>query len=196
MLALALAYPLLVHASILWPDPRIKWLALAVLCALPLYAGLRARRWWAWAALLAALAGSAALVAAGASQYLLYLPPVLIPLSLLVLFAGSLRQGREPLITRMARLARGALPADLERYTRRLTVLWSAIFAGLVLSGAALACFAPLPIWSIATNFIHYFLIGAVFVGEYLFRRWRFRHLPHPGFLAYVRLIAPRMRSP
>lgn len=196
MLALVIAYPLLVHASILWPEPWLRWSALAVLCALPLYASLKAGRAWAWALLLAALAACGALVAADASQVLLYLPPVLIPLALLMPFARSLRAGEEPLITRMARIARGTLPPDLAPYTRHLTILWVVVFALMILSAVLLALFASLHVWSIATNFVHYFVIGALILGEYLYRRWRFRHLPHPGFIAYLRLIVPRTRTP
>jgi uncharacterized membrane protein len=196
MLALVIAYPLLVHASILWPEPWLRWAALAVLCALPIYGALRAGRWWAWALFLAALAASAALVATNSSQLLLYLPPVLIPLALLMPFARSLRAGQEPLITRMARISRGGvLPPDLAPYTRGLTILWTAVFALMIVSAILLTLFAPLHVWSIATNFVHYFVIGALIVGEYLYRRWRFRHLPHPGFFAYLRLLAPRART-
>lgn len=196
MFALVLAYPLLVHASVLWPEPWLRWAALAVLCALPLYGALRAGRWWAWVVFLVALAACGALVATNSSQLLLYLPPVLIPLALLMPFARSLRRGQEPLITRMARISRGTLPPDLAPYTRWLTILWAVVFALMTLSAVLLTLFAPLHVWSLATNFVHYFVIGALIVGEYVYRRVRFRHLPHPGFFAYLRLIAPRPRAP
>ncbi|HZF15166.1 MAG TPA: hypothetical protein VE046_04410 [Steroidobacteraceae bacterium] len=195
MLALALAYPLIVHASILWPEAWLKWLAIAVLAALPLYPMLRAGRWWAWLALAVALAASAGLVAIGASRFLLYLPPVLIPLSLLVLFGSSLRSGQEPLVSRIARFERGTLSDDLAAYTRRLTLLWSLLFVALTISAIVLAIAATPRVWSLATNFIHYLVIGAAFVGEYAYRRWRFRHLPHAGFIANLRLIAARTRT-
>lgn len=195
MLALALAYPLIVHASILSPEPWLKWLAIAVLSALPLYPMLRARRWWAWLALFAAFAACAGLVMLSASRFLLYLPPVLIPLSLLALFGSSLRTGREPLISKIARFERGTLTEELARYTRRLTLLWSLLFAALAISAIVLAIAAPPRVWSLATNFIHYFVIGAAFAGEYAYRRWRFRHLPHAGFIANLRLIAARTRA-
>jgi len=40
MPALAVAYPVLAHLSVIWPRPWLQWLALAVLCALPLFGGL------------------------------------------------------------------------------------------------------------------------------------------------------------
>jgi uncharacterized membrane protein len=197
MFVLALAYPLLVHLAVLWPKPWLEWLALAVLCALVLYRGLRSGRIWAWGAFTAALAASALLVFLRGAHWLMLLPPVAIPLSLFFVFSSSLHHGRVALVTRMATLMRGPLPPDLERYTRAVTVLWTAVFVGLTLSAIALSLFASRELWSLATNFIHYLIIGAVFVGEYAYRRWRFRHHSHPSFWAYVRGLAPvRSRSP
>jgi len=95
------------------------------------------------------------------------------------------------MVTRFALLARGSLPPDLEHYTRRVTVLWIVVFVILTLSAVLLAVFASRELWSLATNFLHYLLIGGVFVAEYAYRRWRFRHHEHPGFLAYLRGLNP-----
>ena len=56
MPVLLLAYPVLVHLAVLWSAPRLEWLALVVMCAIPLYQGLRALRPGHWLSLLA-LAG-------------------------------------------------------------------------------------------------------------------------------------------
>src|SRR5262249_58781310 len=55
--------------------------------------------------------------------------PVVINVFLCVLFGLTLRRGHEPLITRFARLEHDVLPPQVERYTRRLTVLWTLFFA-------------------------------------------------------------------
>jgi uncharacterized membrane protein len=191
MLALALAYPLLVHAAILWPHAWLEWLALAVLGALPLYRALRKPRLWAWCAWALFLAACGLVVAAGRSHWLLFIPPVVIPLTLLVVFAGSLRRGRVPMVTHVATIVRGPLPPDLAHYTRGVTLMWCVVFAILTACAVAFAVFATLETWSLFTNFGCYLLIGAVFVGEYVFRRLRFRHHSHPGFVEYVRRIAP-----
>jgi uncharacterized membrane protein len=197
MPALAVAYPVLAHLSVIWPRPWLQWLALAVLCALPLAGALRAGRRWAWGALLAGLAGSFAAVRTGVGQWVLFLPPVAIPLSLLAVFAGSLRAGQVPLVTQFARLARGSLPADLERYTRRVTILWVIVLAVLTASAVACALFASRETWSLVTNFLHYLVLGAVFAGEYLYRRIAYSHHEHDGFLRYLRgLGSIRSRSP
>jgi uncharacterized membrane protein len=68
---------------------------------------------------------------------------------------------------------------------------FSDVFVILTLSAVLLAAFASREWWSLATNFLHYLLIGAVFVAEYAWRRWRFRHHEHPGFIAYLRGLKP-----
>jgi uncharacterized membrane protein len=196
MLALALAYPVLVHLAVLWPLPWLQWAALAALSALPLYPSLRARRTWAWVALSACLVASTLIVRWHGTHWVLLLPPIAIPLSLLIVFGASLRSGQQPMVTRFALMARGSLPPELATYTRQVTVLWVAVFVILTLSAILLALFASPEIWSLATNFLHYLLIGVVFAGEYAWRRWRFRHLEHPGFFAYLRQLKPaRLRS-
>jgi uncharacterized membrane protein len=197
MLLLALLYPLLVHIAVLWPYPWLEWLALAVLAALVLFPHLQARRLWSWCALGLALTASAWLVVNGRAQWLLVLPPIAVPLSLLLVFGSTLRAGQMPLITRIATLVHGTLPEDLARYTRSLTIFWAVLFALLTLSATGLALFASRATWSLATNFVHYLLIGVIFLLEYIYRRWRFSHHSHPSFSAYLRLLTPsRLRTP
>jgi uncharacterized membrane protein len=53
-----------------------------------------------------------------------------------------------------------------------------------------LAVFAPMPLWSLFTNFINYLLLAALFPLEYLYRRIRYQHLPHTGFIGYLRDVS------
>lgn len=196
MFPLAVAYPVLVHLAVIWPRPWLEWLALAALGALVLYPALRARRPWAWPVLATCFVVSALVVRWQGTHWILLVPPIAIPLSLLIVFGSSLRPGHQPLVTRFALLARSSLPPELVAYTRQVTVLWVVVLGALALSATLLPVFASRELWSLATNFVHYFVIGAVFVGEYLWRRWRFRHLEHPGFFTYLRQLKPmRMRS-
>ncbi|HKY91731.1 MAG TPA: hypothetical protein VJM11_11860 [Nevskiaceae bacterium] len=189
MAVLVVSYPILVHLSVLLHQPLLQWLSLVVLCAVPQYAGLKAGRPRAW--LLLGLLGALLLIVTrlGGGLYALFLPPIVLPAMLLILFGGSLRRGREPLITRMARATRTELPADLERYSRQVTVLWVVVLAAQVALAAGLALFASAETWSWYTNVASYVVIGAVFAIEYGWRRWRFRHLAHPGVVEYVRLL-------
>lgn len=188
-LALLLAYPLLVHLAVVWDAPHLEWLALVVLCAIPQYPGLRAGRPANWL-LLSALAGLLYVLAGiGGGIYALFLPPVVIPAMVLALFAGSLRAEQVPLVTRVAQAVEGPLEPEMRVYTRHVTVLWTLVLAALTAAEAGLAAFAPLPVWSLFSNFVNYVLVGLVFVLEYLYRRLRFPDHNHLGFIDYMRRV-------
>jgi uncharacterized membrane protein len=190
MFWLGLGYPLLAHLAVLTHDQRLEWLALVWLLGLAISGALIQRRPWAWAALLAGSALLWWLVMEGNGLYALYLPSAAIPAALFMLFALSLRTGELPLVTRIARLMHdGPFPDDLVVYTRQVTQLWCAVCAALFLSAVMLALFASPELWSLMTNVVHYAVLGAVFVLEYGYRRWRFRHLEHSGLFQYLRRL-------
>jgi uncharacterized membrane protein len=191
MFWLALGYPLLAHLSVMLADRRLQWLALVWLVGVSLSGALLQGRAWAWAS----WAGVAALiwwlVVAGHGLYALYVPPAAIPGALFLVFAGSLRAGQTPLITRIAAIMHeGALPDDLVKYTRQVTVLWCVVCAALFLSAVCLAWLASPELWSLMTNLVHYLVLGAVFVLEYAWRRIRFRHHEHLGLVQFLRRVA------
>lgn len=139
-----------------------------------------------WATLFLVLAGYPL-----ASRYILshgwavgrlsFLLPVIVYCALFALFAGTLRSGRMPMISRFARMEQGELNEELSAYTRRLTAIWSAFFLGMAALAAGLAAWAPLQVWYLHTFFFSYVLIAALFLGEYVYRRWRYpnyRHAP------------------
>jgi uncharacterized membrane protein len=191
MFWLALGYPLLAHLAVMLADRRLQWLALVWLLGVSLAAALRQGRAWAWIAWIAAGAMCWWLVVEGRGLYALYVPAAAIPAALGLLFAGSLRVGQVPLITRIATLMHeGSLPEDLVRYTRQVTLLWALVCASLFLSAVLLAWLAPAEIWSLMTNVVHYGVLGAVFVLEYLWRRLRFRHHEHLGLFQFLRRVA------
>lgn len=122
---------------------------------------------------------------------LLFLPPAAINVAMGLIFATTLRRGGEPLISRYARAERGggALPADLARYTRRLTVVWSTYFFLAAAVGVLLAVFAPLAVWSTFANVVSYVLVAVLFVGEHAFRTRRFAHYDHASLLRLLRTV-------
>ena len=175
----AIAWPLSIHGAVLlgaadW-GPRLT--ALAATFGAFLWAA-AARRAYAYA-LAAALAASLGGLAFGAPSLLLFAPPILINAALALVFGASLRPGREPVISVFARMEQGPLPADLERYTRLLTWVWTALFAAMAAAALALALFGSLAAWSTFTNLVAYMLALALFVGEYAYRRWRYRQYRH-----------------
>jgi len=122
------------------------------------------------------------------TQYALYLPPVIINLAMLAVFGGTLLPGREPLITTFHRMT---ISCDIDpviiTYTHRLTYIWAFLFAAMAVESTLLAVFAPLTVWSLFTNFLNYFFVIVLLVGEYFYRIVRYQHLPHPSLLQFLR---------
>ena len=181
---LLLGYPALTHASVVTGLAYLAWAAWLCIAAL-VYLSFPGPWGFAGFALLAA----APLVAD--TDALLKLPPVIIDLALAVWFGRTLAPGEEPMISWFARLVRGTeLPPDLARYTRISTKVWTAFFVSMAAVAAALAVLATPWTWSVFTNGIDYLLVGVLFVGEYVFRRVRYRHHEHRPFADVVRTVA------
>jgi uncharacterized membrane protein len=178
------AYPAMSHLGVVTGELRWAVVGLALL-AWGLFA---ARMRGSVAALVGLLTLGLGLgVSALLPAAVLYAPPLGLYVTLGALFALTLRRGDEPMVSRFARIERGGeLPPDLARYTRTLTGLWSAFFALMAAVSFSLALSAPLETWSLFTNLVSYVLVGLFFVGEYLFRRARFRHHPHVGFVEFL----------
>jgi uncharacterized membrane protein len=177
-LALALAYPFAVHYAVLSgrAAPALALLAglAGYVMAMLLPIGPRVR----W--LLPLAASALALTAPDAGNRLFDVPPILIPIALCWLFGRTLVKGRTPLISRFAELEQGgALTAELARYTRRLTWVWTLFFIALAAVSAWLAASGDRVAWSWFTNFASYLLVGALFLGEYAYRRVRYRRYRH-----------------
>jgi len=110
------------------------------------------------------------------------LMPVLVNLLLARFFQVTLEPGSEPLISRIARIARGvtgALPAELAGYTRRLTAAWAVFFLMLALNSALLAAFARLETAILFANTLNPIFMGVFFVLENLYRLYRYRSYTH-----------------
>jgi len=125
----------------------------------------------------------------GKQVNVMYLPPVLINATLLMVFARTLLPGETPLVSRVASLWRGALDDAVARYTRRVTIAWVVFFAVMVAESIVLALFAPVYIWSLFTNFLNYLSVLFFFIVEY---RLRFQFLPnheHLEFRDFCRLL-------
>ena len=135
----------------------------------------------AWTAVLALGVGLGFLLNPALS---LTLVPAWVNLLLARMFQMTLEAGSEPLISRIARIARqesGVLPPELAAYTRRLTGAWAVFFLVLALNSVLLALLArPATVWLFA-NTLNPLLMAAFFVVENLYR-WRryraFRHTP------------------
>jgi len=127
-----------------------------------------------------------------ALKWAVYSPPVLIDLVLCWLFGRTLRRGAEPLVTSFARHAHGGvLPHGIPAYTRRVTLLWTLLLAAMAAAAAGLAAFGSERVWALFVYAASPALIAALFLGEFAWRRVRFRHLPRQrlaDMLQYLRL--------
>lgn len=99
-------------------------------------------------------------------------------LALLWYFGRTLRPGREPLITRLARRVHGVLPPGVEEFTRGVTRFWCAFFAGQLAVSGLLLAFAPFEYWSLFVNVLNLPLVVLMFAVDYAARAIRFRGQP------------------
>ncbi len=103
----------------------------------------------------------------------------LLPIALYLLFCArfgwTLRDGRVPLITWYTRVQyHGEVPIELQAYTRHLTVMWTWLFAVFAAECALLEGFASREIQVFFINYVNYPMVAIVFLGEHLYRTWRF----------------------
>ena len=102
-------------------------------------------------------------------------------------FGRTLRGGREPLITGVARRVHGTLSAPIEAYTRQVTVAWCVFFAAQIAISATLFLVAPLEAWSLFVNVLNFPLIVLMFAGEYLVRTLLHPEHPRASIVATLR---------
>lgn len=98
-------------------------------------------------------------------------------LFLLWCFGRTLVPGSEPMVTRFARRVHGALPPDMERFTRNVTMAWCVFFAAQLIASVMLYAFASLEHWSVFVNLLNLPLLGLMFAGQ-----WFCRNVRHPEF--------------
>ncbi|WP_394202383.1 hypothetical protein [Shewanella waksmanii] len=172
--ALIIGYPLAVFFGLHLLPPGVVALVLCV--ALILRLALQKQQVKAMMApILVGIGLTAASFIAKEQQWLLYYP-VVINLSMLALFAYSLKQG-PTMIERLARLKEPDLPQAAIPYLRKVTKLWCGLFIFNGLMAWYTASFTTLAVWTWYNGLIAYLLIGAMFAGEWLYRTfWLKKH--------------------
>ena len=88
-------------------------------------------------------------------------------LALAILFGRTLLPGHEALVTRFARVLHPALPPEVERYTRHVTLAWTILFTTLFALSCALHFAGLQAAWSVLANIVNPVAIVAMFVIEY-----------------------------
>lgn len=128
------------------------------------------------------------------------------------IFARTLRHGREPLIQRFVRLIEGEPRLELpgvRGYARGVTVFWACLLGAMAalslaialcaVPGGWLATFGMRAPFALPGSLLTWYpeagcwtVLLAAFVGEYLFRRWHLRAIPHPDPRRFVAQILRR----
>jgi uncharacterized membrane protein len=189
-------YPILIHLGFTGgaADPARTVLLMAPMAALGCWLLARSRNRMLWLLVAAGAAGATWLLARGTGlgTTLLYgVPHAAAYLFMLGLFGRTLLPGREAIITRIARHARGGtLPPVMERYTRKLTAAWCVFFTAQLAGSALLLAFGSLESWSLFINVLSFPLVGLMFAGDYLYRVIRYRHLPQSSIATAIQAYA------
>lgn len=194
-IVLIACYPLIAHLSILLNKPELHLIAFCCVLTGVLWHGIIKPdiRIWIWFVLINL--SFFILSRYRLDIYVLYIPPLLIPLLLLIYFGKTLLHNEIPLITAIADAARGPLTPAMQIYTRKLTQVWCLIFALLIVESLMLISFYNLSVWSWATNFVNYILLAIIFIGEFAFRKKKFPEHDHPTFWDYIKIIGQSFRK-
>lgn len=208
-LVLVLLYMVATHLAVVLPSERMALASINLLALILLYAPLRKRRPWAYIAMVVALAMLYEGGGARMAQVVIFLPPVLVNLSLCWIFGHTLLGESTPLVLRIVRLLHGThdLADPVPSYARKVTVCWTALFlfnavACLVLALCAapgglliLAGYRPMftvPVrdWSLFADIGSNVLVGLMFIIEYIYRRRIFPWQPYRNFFDFLRRAA------
>jgi uncharacterized membrane protein len=107
---------------------------------------------------------------------------------LAVLFGRTLGHDREPLCSRLAAITHGRLDEKLARYTRQVTIAWTAFFAATAALSILLFVAAPIAVWSAFANVLSLPLVALMFAAEYAVRLRRLPDIKHVTILDTVRM--------
>lgn len=127
---------------------------------------------------------------------LYYLQHLAIHLVLALLFGRTLFRPGDSLVTQMARLAHeGFLSSVQLRYTRRVTIAWTAYFLLVAAVSSALFFFAPPVIWSFFANVLSVPLLFTMFAAEYIVRQFALPPAERAGIADSVRAYRTAVRD-
>ena len=169
-----LAYPLAIFFGLRVMEPR--YVAILLACTLLLRRFRDAGRLLSGLsrvdfAVLSGMLMLAALTALTNSELLLRFYPAAMNTGMLLLFGCSLFTPSS-MIERFARINEPNLSSKGVTYTRKVTQVWCAFFVINGAIAAATAIYASRATWALYNGFIAYLLMGGLFAGEWLFRRF------------------------
>jgi uncharacterized membrane protein len=171
---LVVVYPLAIYFGIQHFEPKVLALFLLAILILRLISSNQTTQAVANSSS-KYLVFTAGLILMGISFYFnsletLKLYPVLVNLSLLILFAASL-YFQPSMIERLARMQEPDLSEHAVRYTRKVTIVWCIFF---ICNGSIAfytALFSSNEIWTLYNGLISYILMGVLFLSEFAYRK-------------------------
>lgn len=186
---LMLAYPLMAPFFLWFGEPMFLVVILAAILLFVTLDRVQKKDIKGGVLSLLGLGGIVSLFLFNFSPLLVYVPPVLIPLGLFIIFHQSLAEESKPIITLYAESIDGPISKEVNSYTRSLTKVWRAVFLCLAIESLVLAVFAAEDVWIWFTHIINYLIIFFVFAGEFIYRRHRFGNTSS-SFLTFLRKIS------
>ncbi len=193
IVALGIACPVFLHLAVAEESRLFLVLALGI-AAFFAFLALRPQLPLPLALAVAAAIVAPAWLSKDIGTLVLVVWPLLIYVGLGWVFGRTLRQGSMPLVERIARLERGTdMPAELLRHARRVTWAWTLLFAFMTVGSSVLWLAGSSMAWSLFTNALSYFLVGGLFIGEYVYRVLRYSQYRHQNPIQVFRKM---LRAP
>ncbi len=183
--AAAIAYPLVVHLGLIQSD-----VLPIVLVAMLIFFAVMIRQRLTALILILMLLVTGGIYLEGTMLDFYTLPPIAINFFIGMIFLKTLGKNATPLIERYIVLLEGSIDMSERNYARWVTILWAGVLLSLAVESLLLGVFFSHETWSIFTNIINYFILGLMFVGEYLFRLKRFPQKQHMSFVQFIRRLS------
>ena len=171
-----LIYPIAIYIADDYLSPSLLMAGLLLLLAARLLVAAwinQTKRFWSIALAVIMLIAALVVPLTMPDIKLMYLRlyPMLLTLLIFAFFFGSLFT-RMPLAERLARMAHHELPPQGVIYTRHLTWIWCGVLLCNALVSLYTAIGTSFKTWSLYNGVIVYFLLGGVFVCEYIVRTY------------------------
>ncbi len=186
---LIICYPVFAHLAVMTQVPMLHMLAILSLSSGILFKWLCNGQILPWGLLCLISLSVAMLSYLNMGDILIYASSMIILILLFIVFFHSLFPGHTPLVTDIGEKTRGPLTEAMRHYTRTVTIVWASLFGVMVTWSILLAWLGSPSLWSLFSNVINYILVGSVFLGEFLFRKWHFPDHDHPNFFQYIRIV-------
>lgn len=140
---------------------------------------LAALGWWFWSRWV------------GYSEWVYLFQSVGSMLLMATVFGVSLTMKEGDWVTRLATIIHGgSLPPEISRYTRRVTIAWTAFFLLMATTSMTLFTLGERAWWSAFINLFSWPLVAAAFLVEYGIRKLLHPNFEHVSFSTTIRRVA------